>query len=272
MNSEQTKQIVRKKYGEIALKNGPVSCCGPSAQECGCMSGQIGYSEEELASLPTGADLGLGCGNPIALASLKGGETVLDLGSGAGIDCFLAAKQVGESGRVIGVDMTPEMLSKARKNAEKVNATNVEFRLGEIEHLPVSDQSVDLVISNCVINLVPEKNKVFADIFRVLKPGGRMMISDIVLEKELPETMAQSIHAYIGCIAGAIMADDYLALIKEAGFEDIEIVQRTGNIAEIWLDSEVASELLTEADITRERAREIAASITSIKVQGIKPA
>jgi ubiquinone/menaquinone biosynthesis C-methylase UbiE len=174
--------------------------------------------------LPEGADLGLGCGNPVALASLKEGEVVLDLGSGPGMDCFLAATRVGQKGKVIGVDMTPDMLDRARSNAAKGDYTNVEFRLGEIENLPMADNSVDVVISNCVINLSPDKPRVFSEIYRVLKPGGRLMVSDIVTEKELPESVKNSSEAYCSCIAGAALKSDYLRTIAKAGFKDITIV------------------------------------------------
>ncbi len=180
--------------------------------------------EADINNVPEGANLGLGCGNPIALASIKEGETVLDLGSGAGFDCFLAANRVGGKGRVIGVDMTPEMLEKARENARQGDYNNVEFRLGEIENLPVADSSIDVIISNCVINLAPDKNRVFHEAFRALKPGGRIMVSDIVLEKELPENIKNSIEAYVGCVAGASLESDYLQAIESAGFKEVKIV------------------------------------------------
>jgi len=212
---------------------GAASCCSP--QQTVSKSKAVGYTDEQLGAIPDGADLGLGCGNPTALASLKEGETVLDLGSGAGFDCFLAAGKVGKNGRVIGVDMTPEMLEKARENTRKGNYGNVEFRLGEIENLPVADNSVDIVISNCVINLAPDKRKVFTEAFRVLKPGGRLMISDIVLLKELPDAIKSSVDAYTGCIAGASRKEDYLATIASAGFQDVEVVSEvslgTGELA-----------------------------------------
>jgi ubiquinone/menaquinone biosynthesis C-methylase UbiE len=184
----------------------------------------IGYGEGQLGAIPEGANLGLGCGNPTALASLKEGEAVLDLGSGGGIDCFLASNAVGPEGRVIGVDMTPEMISRARENARRGSYGNVDFRLGEIENLPVGDSSVDAVISNCVINLSPDKGRVFAEAYRALKPGGRVMVSDIVLTRELPEEIMNSVAAYAGCVAGASRKAEYLAKVKAAGFEDVEIV------------------------------------------------
>jgi len=198
------------------------------------VSKAIGYTDEELASAPEGANLGLGCGNPTALASLVEGETVLDLGSGAGFDCFLAAQKVGDTGKVIGVDMTPEMIEKARKNAQMSNCANVEFRLGEIENLPVADNSVDVIISNCVINLSPDKERVFRDAFRVLKPGGRLMVSDIVLLKALPDFIRESVAAYVGCIAGAMLKDDYLAAIGKAGFQDVKILEETVFPVDAW--------------------------------------
>ncbi len=218
-------------------------CCGPqqAAQVVSCCSPQqsvsraVGYTDEQLGTIPDGADLGLGCGNPTALASLKEGEVVLDLGSGGGIDCFLAAGAVGKSGRVIGVDMTPEMIERARENARKDDFTNVDFRLGEIEYLPVADNSVDVVISNCVINLSPDKAQVFKETYRALRPGGRVMVSDIVLLKELPDAVKSSVAAYTGCIAGASKKEDYLAVIASAGFQDVEVISEvslgTGELA-----------------------------------------
>jgi SAM-dependent methyltransferase len=183
----------------------------------------MGYTEGEIATAPDGANLGLGCGNPQAIASLRQGETVVDLGSGAGFDCFLAARQVGDSGQVIGVDMTPEMISKARENAATAGATNVSFRLGEIEHLPVADETVDVIISNCVINLSPEKSDVFNDAFRVLRSGGRLAVADVITTAPLPESVLQDLRAYTGCVSGAVSADDIEAMLAEAGFVDIRI-------------------------------------------------
>ena len=208
MKEEEIKKVVREGYGKIAQKD--LSCCAPANSCCGNpdvvqgISKKIGYSDEELKVVPEGSNPGLGCGNPVALASLKEGEVVLDLGSGAGFDCFLAAKQVGPTGKVIGVDMTPQMLDRARENARKGTYANVEFRLREIENLPVADDSVDIIISNCVINLSPDKRRVFQEAFHVLRPGGRLMVSDVVLMKELPEEVKNSVAAYIGCLAGAV--------------------------------------------------------------------
>jgi len=187
----------------------------------------VGYSAEELQSIPEEARMGLGCGNPTALASLKEGEVVVDLGSGGGIDCFLASVSVGKHGKVIGVDMTPEMVSSARANAKKGGYENADFRLGEIEHLPVADNSVDVVISNCVINLSPDKAQVFTDAYRVLTPGGRVMVSDIVINRELPEDVRDSMAAWAGCVAGASRKDEYLDTIRNAGFSDVEVLSET---------------------------------------------
>jgi SAM-dependent methyltransferase len=231
----------------------------------------IGYSPEEMQAVPEGANLGLGCGNPVALASLKEGETVLDLGSGAGFDAFLASRSVGNSGRVIGVDMTPEMVDKARGNARKGGYGNVEFRLGEIENLPVADRTVDIIISNCVINLSPDKDRVFREAFRVLKPGGRLMVSDIVLLNRLPAALIESIEAYVGCVAGAVMKEDYLRAIREAGFEDINIVGETTFPVSDLLDHPAVRERFGHADHLEEQVEEISSSIASIKVQAVKP-
>jgi SAM-dependent methyltransferase len=274
-DKEDVKKAVRKRYGQIAKAQG--SCCAPQAPQasCGCGGGPqdvsklIGYSDKELETLPKGADLGLGCGNPVALASLRKGETVLDLGSGAGIDCFLAARNVGPKGKVIGVDMTHEMLEKARHNAAKGGYRNVEFRLGEIEHLPVADKSVDAVISNCVINLSPEKQRVFEEVFRVLRPGGRMMVSDIVLLQKLPDRVATSIAAYVGCIAGAETKDRYLGAIRKAGFKDVKVVGEGSYPLDI-ADPQVAG-IVKELGISAAEAKKLASGILSVKVSALKP-
>lgn len=282
MKEEEVKKVVRKNYADIAKQQG--SCCGPKTVNpmktsscCGGapptaddMSKKMGYTEEELAKLPDGANLGLGCGNPVALASLKEGDTYVDLGSGAGIDCFLAADKVGKTGKVIGVDMTPEMIDRARENVKKAGMENIEFRLGEIEHLPISDGSVDVITSNCVINLSPDKKAVFSDAFRVLKPGGRIMISDIVLLKELPEVVLQSAKAYVGCVAGAMLKDDYLNLVKEAGFDNIEILGED-SAGEVWVNDPLAGSIIEQLGITIEEARELGKSIVSLKFSAEKP-
>ena len=270
MKKEEIKTVVRLGYAKVAKGGG--SCCGPQASGC-CgvdvtkeIGKGIGYSEEEMDSVPDGANLGLGCGNPVALASLKGGEVVLDLGSGAGFDCFLAAKKVGNKGKVIGIDMTPEMLKKARSNAKKGNYNNVEFRKGEIENLPVADNSVDVIISNCVINLSPDKDKVFKDAFRVLKLGGRLMVSDIVLESPLPTTIKNSINAYVGCIAGASIKKDYLAGIKNAGFSDIKIADESA----FSMDYSDAKTIIGDLRISKKAFEKAVKSVASIKVAAIK--
>ncbi|MEN6343422.1 MAG: arsenite methyltransferase [Methanospirillum sp.] len=221
------KAEIRERYGSIAREGG--SCCG-AAGSCGGSpasdaSRSVGYSEEDLSATPDGANLGLGCGNPVAIASVREGETVLDLGSGGGFDAFLAAQRVGASGRVIGVDMTADMIDLARANAERGGYSNVEFRRGEIENLPVDDASIDLIISNCVINLAPDKGRVFAEAFRVLKPGGRFMVSDTVLQRPLSEETRTSVSAYVGCASGALRREEYLALLRAAGFSEVGIVK-----------------------------------------------
>ncbi len=222
MDKKQTQHIVREAYGKIAQKQEGCGCgtCEPNVNE---FARSVGYSEEELKAIPAEANLALGCGNPTALASLREGEIVLDLGSGAGFDCFLAATRVGPGGRVIGVDMTPEMVQKAKWNAKKYKIENVEFRLGEIENLPVADGSVAVVISNCVINLSADKPKVFREVNRVLIPGGRIAISDIALLKELPETIQESIEAYVGCVGGAMRIDEYKKIVEASGLKDVKI-------------------------------------------------
>ncbi len=261
---------VKKRYGQIAKSSG--SCCGPVKSGC-CdavpsakeLSASVGYTPAELAVIPEGANLGLGCGNPVALASLRPGETVLDLGSGGGIDCFLAARKVGPEGRVIGVDMTPEMIRLARENAEKSGLKNVEFRRGEIEKLPLDDGSVDATISNCVINLSTDKEQVFREIFRVLKPGGRMMISDIVLDGELPESVKKSVAAYTGCIGGALKREDYLKAIARAGFTRVEIVAETRVPVDLWADFPEEAKTLS-----RDEIKAALGAIASIKVSAKK--
>jgi len=274
MKKEEIKKSVREGYAKVAQQDS--SCCQPVSSCCGStdlaqdISKSIGYTEEELKTIPEGANLGLGCGNPVALASLREGEIVLDLGSGAGLDSFLAASKVGRKGRVIGVDMTPEMIEKARENARQGDYTNVEFRLGEIENLPVADNSVDVVISNCVINLVPDKRRVFKETFRVLKPGGRLMVSDIVLLKELPDVIKNSIEAYIGCLSGAVMKDEYVEAIKEAGFQEVRIADETFPIDCMANDS-MAKVIIKNSKIPPQEVANVASSVLSIKVYGIKP-
>ncbi|MCX8125753.1 MAG: arsenite methyltransferase, partial [Dehalococcoidia bacterium] len=255
------------RYGKMARQASTccpagVSCCGPTAPAD--ISRNIGYAEDELGSVPEGANLGLGCGNPVALASLKKGEAVLDLGCGAGFDCFLAAARVGPAGNVIGVDMTPEMLAKARANARKGGYKNVEFRLGEIENLPVADGSVDVVISNCVINLSPDKQRVFKEAFRVLKPGGRLVVSDIVLLGRLPKAVTRSVEAYVGCVAGADLKERYLEKIRNAGFDDVRVVRETVFPVDIDVVSRVPR-------TTTQHSGKPASKIVSVSVVATKP-
>lgn len=236
-NDPQAQEIrdqVRAGYGTIARTGG--SCCGPTSSCCAAtpapdtLAERIGYSADELAALPEGANLGLSCGNPNALAALQPGEVVLDLGSGAGFDVFIAGRKVGPTGRVIGVDMTPEMISKARRNAQayrqQTGLDNVEFRLGEIEHLPVADASVDVIISNCVINLSPDKPQIWREIARVLSPGGRVAVSDLALLRPLPPAIVQSVQALVGCIAGAVLVSETERMAREAGLVDIRLNTR----------------------------------------------
>jgi len=275
MKEEEIRKVVREGYAKIAKKES--SCCAPVSSCCGntnlseTISKNMGYQDEELQSIPEGANLGLGCGNPVALASLKEGETVLDLGSGGGLDCFLAANKVGKNGKVIGVDMTPEMLERARENAQKGGYENVEFRLGEIENLPVADNSVDAVISNCVINLSPDKTRVFQESFRVLKPGGRLMVSDIVLLKELPDFIRNSIEAYVGCISGALMKDEYLKMIGEAGFQEVNIVDEMVFPIDCMTSDPIAQAIINQMNVPLEEIEDIADSVLTVKVHGIKP-
>jgi arsenite methyltransferase len=223
--SDVLKNIVKSSYANI-VKSSSGCCCSSksdSNQKAQKQSGQIGYSEYEISQAPKGSNLGLGCGNPTAIASLREGEIVLDLGSGAGFDTFLASPKVGKTGKVIGIDITQEMLEKARENAKKGGYTNVEFRKGDIENLPVEDNLVDVVISNCVINLAPDKEKFFSEIYRVLRQGGRLMVSDTVLIKPLPENLKNDKDLLVGCVSGAILKNDYLNLLKKVGFFDITI-------------------------------------------------
>jgi arsenite methyltransferase len=229
-NSEEIRRAVQDQYGKIAksvtqiqagCSNTP--CCGDAPGSSDKIARALGYSSQEINSVPQGANLGLGCGNPKAIAALKPGETVLDLGSGGGFDCFLAANEVGETGKVIGVDMTAEMVSKARENASKIEMNNIEFRLGEIEHLPVADKSIDVIMSNCVINLSPDKPQVFQETFRVLKPGGRLAISDVVATATLPEEVQKDLTLVAGCIGGAESIENIEHTLQDIGFQDIKI-------------------------------------------------
>ena len=303
---ERIKAAVRQTYGGIASQfveepalspvEGPAgaSCCGPSQPANCCGPSEVTventgaaakfYSTEELADLPdTVTDISLGCGNPTAIAELQPGEVVLDLGSGGGIDCFLAAKQVGSEGRVIGLDMTPDMIRLARRNAKKLGATNVEFRYGEMEEMPIPDESVDVIISNCVINLSPDKDAVFGEAYRVLRPGGRMSVSDIVVDGDLPQSIRSRLDAWAGCIAGALDESVYLDKIRAAGFKEVEVASRDYTDASQLTEEEMqllvvgadgqvtegvdAQALLDKAGLS---PRDLATRIASVKVTAQK--
>lgn len=271
MNDRDLKNAVRESYSHVAKNAGSCcssGCCGSAKPQS--ISKKIGYSEEQMKDVPDGSNLGLGCGNPIAFASLKEGETVLDLGSGAGFDCFLASKIVGPQGKVIGVDMTAEMISRAKDNANQGGYGNVEFRLGEIEALPVEDNTVDVIISNCVINLVPDKKKAFEEAFRVLKPGGRLMISDIVLLKGLPEFVRQSIKAYVGCIAGAMHKDRYLDTIRSAGFKNVCVMQESIFPLDCMTNDPTGQAILKSLEGSVEDRKKVEDCIASVKICGHK--
>jgi len=271
--AKNVKKIVRESYAKALLRSG--SCCSTSSCCCGIdqakeISKKVGYSDSEMNAVPEGANLGFGCGNPVALASLKEGDVVLDLGSGAGFDAFLAARRVGETGRVIGVDMTQEMLERARANAKNGGYDNVEFRSGEIEKLPVEDNTVDVIISNCVINLSPDKEAVFKEAHRVLKPGGRLMVSDLVLTKELPAVIKNSVEAYVGCLAGAALKDDYLRWIEKAGFKDVRVVSQTNYPLEAMANDVTAKAVMNSAVIKQEDVERLEDAVVSIKISATK--
>ena len=243
MQEEKIRKVVRKRYSKIAKEG--ASCC-PTCAPCGSdaveQAKKIGYSERELQSIPESAIMGLGCGNPTALADLKAGEIVLDLGSGAGVDVFLAANKVGSKGYVIGVDMTEEMVKRANETAKKYGYENVEFKLGDIENLPLEDNSVDVIISNCVINLSPDKLRTYQEAYRVLKPGGRILISDLVTEGKLPENIRKNFEAWAGCVAGALEKKEYLGTIKKAGFRGVKIISQN-TFYEPGLDDTLAGKI-----------------------------
>ena len=274
MKDSEIKVLVKESYGRIAKKGG--SCCPSGGSCCGTappeeISRNIGYSEDDMKTVPQGANLGLGCGNPIALASIKEGMTVLDLGSGAGFDSFLAADRVGPTGKVIGVDMTPEMIEKAKENAAKGNYRNVQFRSGDLEDLPVEDNSVDVVISNCVINLVPDKKKAFEEAFRVLKPGGRLILSDIVLNRELPDRIKRSIEGYVGCISGAAMKDVYLDAIRIAGLNEVNVIDDSPFSLDFIANEKAGQALAEGLEEETEDIKKLEGSVSSIKVTATKP-
>jgi arsenite methyltransferase len=267
--SEEIRELVRQRYAEIARDgsvNATAGCCGPQPAQ---IAERIGYSAAETAAVPEGANLGLGCGAPLAAAAVQNGETVLDLGSGAGFDAFLAAREVGSTGRVIGVDMTDEMLAKARANALRAGVGNVEFRKGYIEALPVDDASVDVVLSNCVINLVPDKAAVYREIARVLRPGGRMVISDVVLNEPLPEVIAADVAALTGCVAGAALRDQYLATIAAAGLSDIEVLSDKG-FGTVAL-AMVPAPMLRQAQTAGIDVHRVADTVRSLTIRARKP-
>ena len=273
MKEKKIKRVVKEGYTKIAKKKS--SCCDSS---CGGDAGlaekgsrEIGYSQEDLEAIPEGANMGLGCGNPVTFASLKEGEAVLDLGSGAGLDCFLAANKVGRTGRVIGVDMTPDMIKKAEELRKRGPYQNVEFKLGEIEDLPLADNSVDVVISNCVINLSPDKRQVFREAFRVLKPGGRLMISDIVLLKELPDCVKNSVEAYVGCVGGAILKEEYISAITKAGFQQIKVIDEEAFATDTLVNDPITKVIMENLKASTDNIRDAISPVTSIKVSAIKP-
>lgn len=278
MSEEEQRRQVRQGYAKIALKRS--SCCDSSSNE---ESRKIGYSKGDLEAVPEGANMGLGCGNPVALASLKEGETVVDLGSGGGFDCLLAAKRVGQNGRIIGVDMTPEMIDKARENARKGKYANVEFRLGEIENLPVADNSADVIISNCVINLTSNKKKVFQEAYRVLKPKGRLMVSDLVLLKELPKEIKKVLDP-TSCVTGAIMKNEYLKAVESVGFKNVRIDEEKHYDPDLADDPDATVQIfnaktktietkkLSELDKKEKQRMEVTLKeISSISVSATKP-
>jgi ubiquinone/menaquinone biosynthesis C-methylase UbiE len=267
MESKDVKKSVRKSYSRVARRKG-ASCCDNKAED---VSKAIGYTKEELDSIPAESIMGLGCGNPTAIASLQEGEIVVDLGSGGGLDVFLAATKIGTTGKAIGVDMTPNMIDLARDNAQKNDITNVEFRLGEIENLPVADNTADIIISNCVINLSPEKLRVFQEAYRVLKPGGRLAISDLVLLRPLPESIRKNEKYLAACIAGAELRDKYIDYIEEAGFEDISIVAKSEYAEDVDVEVVIEGIDKMEFENLEEEKEYIAKSVQSITVRAYKP-
>jgi len=278
MANNQIQDNVKSGYASILKRNTKkpllvsiFQCCDP--QEIASDIGKkIGYSDEELAAVPEDANLGIGCGNPTALASIQKGETILDLGSGAGFDCFLAAKETGETGKVRGIDITPEMVAQAKKNALNGNYSNVEFKVGEIENLPLADNMVDLIISNCVINLTDQKERVFEEAYRVAKPGGRIMISDIILLHDLPDYVMQSVEGHIACLSGAIRKEDYVAAIAKAGFTDITIDKEAAFPIELMLNDPIAKKVVSENNLSAKDIQDIANSIASISISAKKSA
>jgi arsenite methyltransferase len=274
MKDREIKRVVKEGYARIAkqaaFSSVPCHCCGCSSQVPEDMSKRLGYTDEELLAAPPESNLGLGCGNPVSLASIEEGNYVLDLGSGAGFDCFLASRIVGPSGKVIGVDMTSEMVEKARANARIWGYSNVDFRQGELENMPVADNYIDVVISNCVINLIPDKSRVFKEAFRVLKPGGRLVVSDIVLQKTLPEFVENSTEAYIGCLAGAVMKDDYIQAMRAAGFQEIQVMDESSFPIECLVNDSSGQTLVGMPKFTADQIAEVSNSIMSLMVSAVK--
>lgn len=269
---EKIVEKVRERYAAIVEQDDP--CCAPAVGPCcgsaeGEVARKIGYDSEELERIPDGANLGLGCGAPVARLELQPGEVMLDLGSGAGMDAFVAAPLVGESGRVIGVDMTPEMLTRARENASKAGLDHVEFREGRLEELPVEDASIDAVTSNCVINLVPDKARVFGEIARVLRSGGRLVVSDIVLDGELPAELTRDLTAYVGCVAGAMRREKYFGMLESAGLGSVEILQDVDYLAAI--EDALPDELRALAERTGVKPEELRGTVRSVTYRAIKP-
>ena len=272
--SNDMRSEVRRHYARTAGMEvrGGDSCCSTGCCASGAAEARAdrrGYTEQQLMAIPAESDMGLGCGNPTALGSIQPGETVVDLGSGGGIDCFLAAEKVGPNGRVIGVDMTPEMIDRARAAARRNGRGNVEFRLGEIESLPVADSSADVIISNCVINLSTEKARVFREAARVLKPGGRLMISDIMLRENLPGRLRSNAALFAGCVAGAILEEDYLRLMREAGLREVTVLQEK-ETAEMFGPEEAASLRSQAPDLTAEELAQLGRAIVSVQVTARK--
>ena len=276
MNKEQFTSSIKIGYANILKRTTQKStsttlfkCCS-SKDITTDVGRKIGYSEEQLTKVPENSNLGVGCGNPIALASIKKGETILDLGSGAGFDCFLASQETGETGIVIGVDFTPEMVKQAEINAKKGNYNNLEFKIGEIENLPINDNTIDLIISNCVINLSNQKEKVFTEAYRVVKQGGRLMISDLVLLKELPDYILNSVEGHIACLSGTISKQDYINIIKKAGFNNVKVDDEQPFPMELFLSDPLAQKIVTDNNLTEIEIKSIINSVASVSISAIK--
>jgi len=276
MSNQQIQENVKSGYADILKRytkksflSNVFQCCDPQeiANEIG---EKVGYSEEELKTVPQNSNLGIGCGNPTAMASINKGETILDLGSGAGFDCFLASKETGPSGKVIGIDITPEMVIQAKKNADKGGYKNVEFKVGEIENLPIENNCIDLIISNCVINLSDRKERIFEEAYRVTKPEGRIMISDIVLLNDLPNYVKNSVEGHIACLAGAVKKEHYIDAISKAGFTDIRINKEAPFPIELMLNDPIAEKIILENNLTENDIKTIASSVLSLSISAIK--